>query len=69
VAYHDADPKNRGSEGLNPADGTYLNEFGMHEGVGASYAKFDRKPHPMDDNPFRLILDTHRIGAERFQST
>jgi len=27
VAYHDSDPQNRGSGALNPADGTYLNEF------------------------------------------
>src|SRR6516165_8780677 len=37
VAYHDADAQNRGSGGLNPADGTYLNEFRMHEGVDTSY--------------------------------
>src|SRR5690349_2066578 len=27
VAYHDSDPQNHGSGELNPADGTYLNEF------------------------------------------
>src|SRR6201993_2293148 len=31
VAYHDADPQNHGSGELNPADGTYLNEFRIHE--------------------------------------
>src|ERR1039458_3213159 len=35
VAYHDSDPKNHGSGELNPADGTYLNEFRIHEGVQA----------------------------------
>jgi hypothetical protein len=33
VAYHDSDPQNHGSGELNPADGTYLNEFRIHEGV------------------------------------
>jgi len=37
VAYHDTDPKNHGSGELNPADGTYLNEFRIHEGVDTSY--------------------------------
>ncbi len=45
VAYHDTDPQNHGSGELNPADGTYLNEFRMHEGVDISYTKFQRKPH------------------------
>src|SRR5271156_2641354 len=31
VAYHDSDAKNNGSGGLNPADGSYLNEFRMNE--------------------------------------
>jgi hypothetical protein len=52
VAYHDTDPKNHGSGELNPADGTYLDEFRIHEGVDTSYTKFDRKPDPFDDNPF-----------------
>src|SRR5580692_9517629 len=52
VAYHDTDPKNHGSGELNPADGTYLNEFRIHEGVDTSYTKFDRKPDQIDDNPF-----------------
>jgi hypothetical protein len=55
VAYHDADPQNRGSGALNPADGTYLNEFRIHEGVDTSYTKFDRKV-PIDDNPFDKIV-------------
>ena len=52
VAYHDTDPKNHGSGELNPADGTYLNEFRIHEGVDTSYTKFERKPTLIDDNPF-----------------
>lgn len=56
VAYHDADPQNHGSGELNPADGTYLNEFRIHEGVDTSYTKFDRKPTLIDDNPFDKIV-------------
>ena len=56
VAYHDTDPKNHGSGELNPADGTYLNEFRMHEGVDTSYTKFDRKPTQIDDNPFDKVV-------------
>src|SRR5580692_6929445 len=56
VAYHDTDPKNHGSGDLNPADGTYLNEFRMREGVDTSYTKFERKPDPIDDNPYDKIV-------------
>jgi hypothetical protein len=56
VAYHDTDPKNHGSGELNPADGTYLNEFRIHEGVDTSYTKFRRQPTPIDDNPFDKIV-------------
>lgn len=56
VAYHDADPQNHGSGELNPANGTYLNEFRMHEGVDTSYTKFNHKPDPIDDNPFDKIV-------------
>src|SRR5216683_2831076 len=56
VAYHDTDPQNRGSGALNPADGTYLNEFRIHEGVDTSYTKFQRKPDPIDDNPFNKVV-------------
>jgi hypothetical protein len=52
VAYHDADAKNNGSGGLNPADGTYLNEFRMKEGVDTSYTKFHDE---IDNNPFNLV--------------
>ena len=56
LAYHDSDPQNHGSGELNPADGTYLNEFRIHEGVDTSYTKFERKPVPIDDNPFDKIV-------------
>jgi hypothetical protein len=56
VAYHDTDPKNHGSGELNPADGTYLNEFRIHEGVDTSYTKFERKPDLIDDNPYDKIV-------------
>jgi hypothetical protein len=56
IAYHDTDAKNHGSGELNPADGTYLNEFRIHEGVDTSYTKFHRQPTPMDDNPFDKVV-------------
>lgn len=56
IAYHDTDPQNHGSGELNPADGNYLNEFRMHEGVDTSYTKFDRPPTPIDDNPFNKVV-------------
>src|ERR1700759_2401598 len=40
AAYDDSDPVNHGSGQLNPADGTYLNEFRMRDGVDTSYTKF-----------------------------
>jgi hypothetical protein len=52
LAYHDTDPQNHGSGELNPADGSYLNEFRIKEGVDTSYTKFERKPDLIDDNPF-----------------
>ena len=56
VAYHDTDAKNHGSGELNPADGSYLNEFRMHEGVDTSYTKFDRQPTRIDDSPFDKVV-------------
>src|SRR5258705_4342500 len=56
VVYHDTDAKNHGSGELNPADGTYLNEFRIHEGVDTSYTKIDRKPTVIDDNPFDNVV-------------
>ena len=54
VAYHDTDAKNNGSGGLNPADGTYLNQFRMDEGVDTSYTKFHGKD-PIDNSPYDLV--------------
>lgn len=52
VAYHDSDGKNNGSGTLNPADGTYLNEFRMYEGVDTSYTKFHDE---IDNNKYDLV--------------
>jgi hypothetical protein len=52
VAYHDSDAVNNGSGKLNPADGTYLNEFRMTEGVDISYTKFH---DVIDNNPYDLV--------------
>jgi hypothetical protein len=53
IAYHDADAKNNGSGALNPADGSYLNQFRMNEGVDISYTKFHDQ---IDNNPYNLVL-------------
>jgi hypothetical protein len=53
VAYHDTTPKNEGSGGLNPADGTYLNEFRMNESVDTSYTKFH---DTIDNNPYNIVV-------------
>ncbi|CAN5813309.1 hypothetical protein BH11BAC3_BH11BAC3_27900 [soil metagenome] len=48
IAYHDADSINSGSGRLNPADGTFLNEFRINEAVDISYTKsreIDNNPH------------------------
>lgn len=52
VAYHDSTAKNLGSGGLNPSDGTYLNQFRMNEAVDTSYVKFHDQ---IDDNPYDLV--------------
>jgi hypothetical protein len=54
VAYHDSDAKNNGSGSLNPADGSYLNEFRMSEGVDISYTKMDRDP-PIDSTQYDKV--------------
>jgi len=51
VAYHDSDSTNNGSGKLNPANGTFLNEFRMKEGVDISYTKSGN----IDDNPFNKV--------------
>ncbi len=53
VAYHDTTPINEGSGKLNPADGSYLNEFRMHEGVDTSYTKFH---DAIDNNPYNKVV-------------
>jgi hypothetical protein len=53
VAYHDTTAKNEGSGGLNPANGSYLNEFRMHEAVDTSYTKFH---DAIDNNPFNKVV-------------
>jgi hypothetical protein len=53
VAYHDTTPKNEGSGGLNPADGSYLNEFRMNEAVDTSYTKFH---DTIDNNPYNIVV-------------
>ena len=55
VAYHAFDAVNNGSGKLNPADGSYLNEFRMNEPVGTSYTKFHRTTL-IDDNPYDLVV-------------
>jgi hypothetical protein len=51
IAYHDNDSVNNGSGKLNPADGTYLNEFRMKEGVDISYTKIGGT----DDNDYNFV--------------
>ncbi len=51
VAYHDTDSINSGSGRLNPADGSYLNEFRIKEAVDISYTK----SRDIDDHKFNLV--------------
>jgi len=53
VAFHDNDSINSGSGRLNPADGTYLNEFRIKEAVDISYTKF-RDP-AIDNNAYNFV--------------
>src|ERR1035437_1309865 len=55
VAYHNQDTKNHGSGELNPANGTYLNEFRMKEGISTSYTKFHDET---DNSPYDLVQPT-----------
>jgi hypothetical protein len=52
VAYHVSTTVNQGSGKLNPANGSYLNEFRMHEGVSTSYTKFH---DAIDNNPYNSV--------------
>jgi hypothetical protein len=56
VAYHDTEAKNLGSGTLNPADGSYLNQFRMDEGVDISYTKFHNKSDAIDNSPFTIVM-------------
>ncbi len=51
VAYHDTDSINSGSGRLNPADGSYLNEFRIKEAVDISYTK----SRDIDNHEFNLV--------------
>ena len=55
IAYHDVDPQNHGSGELNPANGSYLNEFRKGDGGDTSYTKFHITPDAIDDNPFDVV--------------
>jgi len=52
IAWHDSDAINNGSGKLNPANGTYLNEFRIKEGVDISYTKENN----VDNNPFNKVM-------------
>jgi hypothetical protein len=51
IAFHDSDTINSGSGHLNPANGTFLNEFRINEPVDISYTK----SNGIDDNPFNFV--------------
>jgi hypothetical protein len=51
IAYFDKDSINNGSGKLNPANGTFLNEFRMKEGVDISYTK----SRDIDNSPYNVV--------------
>jgi Carbohydrate binding module (family 6) len=51
IAYHDTDSINQGSGKLNPANGSFLHEFRMKEGVDISYTKTGG----IDNNPYNKV--------------
>ena len=58
VAYHDSDPVNHGSGGLNPADGSYLNEFRINEAVDTTYTKdgeYDNNAYNFVEPPLGML--------------
>jgi len=73
IAYHDTTEKNLGSGVLNPADGTYLNEFRMHEAVDTSYTKFhdtiDNSPYDKVQPPVDLLYVGWTEPGEWFNIT
>jgi len=52
IAYHDSDATNKGSGTLNPTNGSYGNEFRMHEAVDTSYTKYHED---IDNNSYGLV--------------
>jgi hypothetical protein len=57
VAFHDSDSVNSGSGRLNPADGSYLQEFRINEAVDISYTKFQDPPI---DNTIYNFVETEK---------
>jgi hypothetical protein len=53
VTFHDNDTINSGSGRLNPADGSYLNEFRINEAVDISYTKFGDPA--IDNNLYNFV--------------
>lgn len=53
IAFHDSDSINSGSGSLNPANGSYLNEFRINEAVDISFTKLDDRL--IDNNPFNIV--------------
>ena len=51
VAFHEADSINNGSGRLNPANGSFLNEFRISEPVDISYTK----SRDIDNNPHNVV--------------
>jgi hypothetical protein len=64
IAYHDFDSKNNGSGTLNPADGSYQNEFRIQEGVDISYTKFHDSIDAVTYANVRLVV--FRIHRSEF---
>jgi hypothetical protein len=52
LAYHDADEVNNGSGKLNPANGSFLNEFRMKEAVDISFTK----AKDIDNSPYNKVV-------------
>ncbi|MDR0429796.1 MAG: carbohydrate-binding protein [Tannerellaceae bacterium] len=57
ISYHETSESNLGSGKYNPADGRYLNEFRMNEGVDISYTKeeMDYTPKNTFNPPLGLL--------------
>ena len=51
IAFHDSDPQNHGSGELNPADGSYPNEFRVHEGSIFPIRSFTSSPRRLTTIP------------------